>query len=125
MQIDFFLTNWDLGNMIPYKGIEWVSTGIMDPIAILSSVVTMRSELNDSKHFETLQPYKVVALNNLEYGLERSCLYRNKFRQVTDPRSFLQTGWKQIKTKKIPLVVPEAILTEGMDFSELTLEFVN
>ncbi len=128
VQIDFFLTNWDLGNMIPYKGIEWVrSTGIMDH-SYLSSVVTMRSELNtDSKHFETLQPYKVVALNNLEYGLERSFAYTEiNFLPGYGPESF-SADWLEADQdiQKIPLVVPEAILTaEGWTLGqELTLEF--
>ena len=127
VQIDFFRKNASLISTIHREGVEWVeSTGFIDH-SYLSFLVTPRSEVNEeSETLRSLPPYRILALNSLEYGLERALADTViNFLPGYGPDSFSEK-WLDADNgvEKLPLVVPEDImLTEGWQLGqELVLE---
>ena len=106
---------------------EWVeNTGFIGH-SYLSSLVTVQPEVEeDVETSRSLPPYRILAINNLDYGLERDL--KNtvvNFLPGYGPESFNEK-WSDAddKNQKVPLVIPEDIMiAEGWSLGqELMLE---
>lgn len=128
VQIDFFIKSENMLNLISRKGVDWVEqSGVMDH-SYLSTLMQTRFELNmETGSFEPMPPYRILALNHLEHGLERSIKGMTiNFLPGYGPESFTEK-WLESEEglTKLPLVIPEEILSaEGWQLGdELIWEF--
>lgn len=127
IQIDIFTKNSGLTNSIPHQAVEWVeNTGFIDH-SYLSSLVRVQSEIEgEMETSRSLPPYTILAINNLDYGLERGLLNTEiTFLPGYGPSSLSEDlSIADIGVHSLPLIVPEDIMiTEGWSLGqELVLE---
>jgi ABC-type lipoprotein release transport system permease subunit len=114
VQIDFFIKQLDTSNRIPRRGVEWfMGTGIVDH-NYLSTLVKVRNEVDSkTKVYRPLPPYIILAINRLDYGLERALSHTQiTFLPGYGPSAFSEDLSVYKEGQLLPLCVPEEIMQE-------------